>query len=64
VLRFFSTPVKPSAGRILVFYGSITPESAQRGEHEPRKRVRQGFAFRPTRRRFGSAAWINEYWRE
>lgn len=64
VLRFFATPLKPETGRILLFYGSITPESAQRGEHERRKRVRQGFALRPTRRRFRPAHWIEEYWRE
>lgn len=63
LLRFFSTPNKPRSGRIMVFYGSITPASAQVGQHEPTKRVRQGFAFRPWRRRFGPADWIAEYWR-
>jgi hypothetical protein len=64
VLRFFSTPVKPKGGKILVFYGSITPESAMRGEHQRSKRVRKGFAWRPTRRRFRPAPWIAELWRE
>lgn len=64
LVRFFSTPKPPSGGKILVFYGSITPASALRGEHELRKRVRSGFAFRPTRRRFGKATWIAQYWTE
>lgn len=64
IVRFFSTPRPPPAGKILVFYGSITPASALRGEHEPRKRVRSGFALRPTRRRFAPAHWIADYWRE
>ncbi|MGH6814451.1 MAG: hypothetical protein ACREC6_01970 [Hyphomicrobiaceae bacterium] len=64
LVRFFATPRKPADGKILVFFGSITPQTALRGEHEPKKRVRQGFAFRPTRRRFRPAAWINDYWRE
>ena len=33
LVRFFATPVKPVGGKILVFFGSITPESALRGEH-------------------------------
>lgn len=64
LVRFFTTPVKPKDGKILVFYGSITPASALRGEHESRKRVRAGPAFRPTRRRFGKALWLNDYWTE
>ena len=64
LLRFFSTPRKPAGGKILVFFGSITPESAMRGEHEVKKRVGQGFALRPTQRRFRPAGWIAEYWRE
>ncbi len=64
LLRFFTTPRKPPGGKILVFFGSITPESAMRGEHEARKRVGQGFAFRPTQRRFRPAPWIADYWRE
>lgn len=64
VLRFFSTPKKPPQGKILVFYGSITPATAMRGEHEPKKRVGQGFQFRPLKRRFKPAEWISEYWRE
>jgi hypothetical protein len=63
-VRFFSTPVKPAGGKILVFFGSITPASALRGEHEARKRVGTGFAIRPTQRRFRPAPWIGEYWRE
>lgn len=64
LVRFFSTPRKPVDGKILVFFGSITPQSAMRGEHEARKRVGQGFALRPTQRRFRPAPWIAEYWRE
>ena len=64
VLRFFATPKKPSEGKILVFYGSITPATAMRGEHEPKKRVGQGLQWRPIKRRFGPAAWIGDYWRE
>ena len=64
VLRFFATPKKPAGGRILVFFGSITPESAMRGEHESKKRVGRGWHIRPTRRRFRPAAWIGDYWRE
>ena len=63
LLRFFSKPRKPPGGKILVFFGSITPESAMRGEHEIKKRVGQGFSFRPTQRRFRPAAWIADYWR-
>lgn len=64
ILRFFATPKRPEKGRILVFYGSITPESAQRGEHERKKRVGTGFHFSPTRRRFRPAHWIADYWYE
>ncbi|MGI9421670.1 MAG: hypothetical protein ACR2PA_00575 [Hyphomicrobiaceae bacterium] len=64
VLRFFSTPKQPARGRILVFYGSITPATALRGEHEPKKRVGEGWRFRPTKRRFRPATWIADYWRE
>ena len=64
VLRFFSTPAKPAGGKILVFFGSITPESAMRGEHEVKKRVGTGMSLRPTQRRFRPAAWIADYWRE
>ncbi len=62
--RFFATPVKPAGGKILVFFGSITPASALRGEHEARKRVGQGGLWRPTQRRFRPAPWIADYWRE
>lgn len=64
LVRFFSTPQKPASGKVLVFFGSITPQSAMRGEHEARKRVGQGFALRPTQRRFRPAPWIADYWRE
>lgn len=64
VLRFFSRPVRPTEGRILVFYGSITPASAMRGEHEAWKRGRAGPAIRLGRHRFLPANWIAEYWRE
>ncbi len=64
LLRFFATPRKPAGGRILVFFGSITPASALRGEHEIRKRVGQGFSLRPTQRRFRPAAWIADYWHD
>jgi hypothetical protein len=64
IVRFFSRPTKPSAGKILVFYGSITPQSALRGEHERKKRVGVGFAFRPTLRRFRPANWIADHWTE
>lgn len=64
VLRFFSTPKPPPGGKILVFFGRITPESAMRGEHEARKRASGPPLFRPTRRRFRPAPWIAEHWRE
>ncbi len=62
LLRLVAKPVRPTSGRILVFYGSITPASAMRGEHEPAKRVRTGFAIRLGRHRFRRADWIAEYW--
>jgi hypothetical protein len=64
ILRFFSTPKRPESGKILVFYGSITPETAMRGEHEIKKRTATGLHIRPTRRRFRPAPWIGEYWKE
>jgi hypothetical protein len=64
VLRYFSTPKPPASGKVLVFFGSITPETAMRGEHEPNKRVGQPAAFRPRRRRFRPAPWIADLWRE
>lgn len=64
LVRFFSTPRKPPGGKILVFFGSITPQSAIAGQHEARKRVGQGFALRPTQRRFRPAPWIGAYWKE
>lgn len=64
VLRYFSTPSRPTTGRILVFYGSITPASAMLGEHDPAKRSRVRRILRPIRHRFLPAGWIGEYWRE
>lgn len=64
VRRFFATPRKPPEGKILVFFGAITPASAIRGEHEQRKRAGKSPGFRPVRRRFRPAPWIAEYWRE
>jgi hypothetical protein len=64
VRRFFSEPKKPEHGKIIVFYGSITPESALVGEHQRNKRVGGGFSLRPARRRFLPAGWIADYWRE
>ncbi len=64
VQRFFSTPKLPKDGKILVFFGSITPESAMRGEHEIKKRVGQGRRINLTQRRFQPARWIADYWRE
>lgn len=64
LLRFLTRPLRPTVGRILVFFGSITPASAMRGEHERSKRVRTGFALRLGRRRFLPATWIADYWRE
>ncbi len=61
-LRFFTPAVKPKDGKILVFYGSITPGSALRGEHASNKRVGASFAPRLTKRRFPPAAWIADYW--
>ena len=64
VIRFFSTPKRPAGGKILVFFGSITPETAMTGTHAAGKRVGQGLRFRPTRRRFKPADWVGELWRE
>lgn len=62
--RFFSTPQKPAGGKILVFFGSITPESAMRGEHQRNKRVGQGLRLNLTQRRFRPAHWVADLWRE
>ena len=64
ILRYFCKPSRPASGRILVFYGSITPASAMLGEHDPKKRSRVGRIPRLTRYRFLPAEWIGEYWRE
>jgi hypothetical protein len=66
VARFFSTPQVPETGKILVFFGSITPETALLGQHKSEKRSRRSlFNIRnPIRRRFGPASWISDLWRE
>lgn len=64
IRRFFSVPKKPEGGKILVFFGSITPESAIAGEHQRNKRVGQGFRINLTQRRFRPAPWVAELWRE
>lgn len=64
ILRYFSKPARPRTGRILIFYGSITPASAMLGEHDPAKRSRTSRGLRLGRRRFVPADWIAEYWRE
>ena len=64
ILRYFTKPSRPASGRILIFYGSITPASAMLGEHDPNKRSHVGRIPRLTRRRFVPAEWIGEYWRE
>lgn len=64
IVRFFSKPVEPNGGKILVFYGSITPSSALLGQHEPKKRVSTGVSFRPALRRFRPGTWIADYWTE
>lgn len=63
IARFFAAPKRPDNAKILVFYGSITPESALSGQHESKKRGK-GFKVRFTRRRFLPAPWIQEYWCE
>lgn len=63
-IRFFSVPKKPATGKVIVFYGSITPDSALKGEHQRNKRVGDGVHIRPTRRRFRPARWIGDYWCE
>src|SRR5690606_33688219 len=64
LLRYFSKPIRPTTGRILIFYGSITPASAMLGEHDPAKRSRNLPSFRLGPRRFVPAEWIGDYWRE
>ena len=64
LLRYFSRPAPPKDGRILVFYGAITPVSALRGQHDPAKRRRPGRALLLGQRRFLPAKWIGEYWKE
>jgi hypothetical protein len=64
--RFFATPVKPAGASIIVFFGSVTPETALHGWHKLEKRSKPRlFSLRnPIRRRFRPAPWIAEYWRE
>jgi hypothetical protein len=62
--RFFATPTKPANAKILIFYGSITPQSALLGQHEPKKRVGTTRTFRPTLRRFQPAKWLLDHWTE
>jgi hypothetical protein len=66
VVRFFSVPRKPDEGRILVFFGSITPETALAGCHKTEKRSRPRlFSIEnPLKQRFRPAPWIGEYWHE
>jgi hypothetical protein len=40
LLRFLATPRKPARAKILVFFGSVTPESAIQGRHKVEKRSR------------------------
>lgn len=63
LLRLFSTPRKPVDCKVLVFFGAITPETAIRGEHAARKPKRT-FGLPASRRRFGPAVWLADYWRE
>lgn len=66
IRRFFSTPLKPKDARIVVFFGSVTPETALRGQHKIEKRSKKRLLglHNPIRRRFGPARWIADYWRE
>lgn len=66
IRRFLTTPKKPEGAKILVFFGSVTPETALRGEHKVEKRSKKRFLglHNPIRRRFGPARWIADYWRE
>lgn len=66
IARFLTTPRKPAGGKILVFFGSVTPESAILGQNKSEKRSRRSlFNIRnPMRRRFGPATWIADYWKE
>jgi hypothetical protein len=66
VARFLSSPKKPKEGKILVFFGSVTPESAMLGQNkvQKRSRPRRFNILNPIRRRFGPALWIAQYWKE
>ena len=66
IRRFLTAPKKPADAKILVFFGSVTPESAMLGRHKSEKRSKKRLLdFRlPIRRRFGPAHWIADYWRE
>jgi hypothetical protein len=63
LLRLFATPRRPVDCKVLVFFGAITPESAMRGQHAARKPKRT-LGLPASRRRFRSAAWLADYWRE
>lgn len=62
VLRFFTRPTPPANGRILIFYGSFTPQSALRGECDLAKRPGRRSLPRLIQRRFLPATWIADYW--
>lgn len=66
VVRFFSVPRKPTNGKILVFFGSVTPETALAGRHKIEKRSRpRVIKFEGAlQQRFRPAPWIGDYWRE
>jgi hypothetical protein len=66
IRRFFTTPKKPEGGKILVFFGSVTPESAILGRHKSEKRSKKRLfnLQNPIKRRFGPARWVADYWRE
>jgi hypothetical protein len=66
ILRFLATPRKPEGAKILVFFGSVTPETALRGRHKAEKRSKKRLLDidNPIKRRFGPARWIADYWRE
>ena len=66
IRQFFSTPTKPEGGKILVFFGSVTPESAILGRHKSEKRSKKRLfnLQNPIKRRFGPARWVADYWRE
>ncbi len=66
IQRFLTTPTKPEGAKILVFFGSVTPETALLGRHKSEKRSKKRLfnLQNPILRRFGPARWIADYWRE